>query len=433
MKTKLKIFFCVVFLVTSFSGSCQVWELVFDSVGSTGRQVILTDDSCYLVTGFCSAFDGGLTLKLDLAGNIIWMAPNGAGSVVQTYDHKFVLAGGHYPYATLEKMNKDGSIKWAKTYGGGLQEGFHGVIQSSDSGLVLCGYTQNHGDSTFLVTKTDSIGNIIWTTCFPSMDRRSFDDLIEFDHHYYVVGQESDESNIPSYLFIVKMTERGTPRWQKKFESYCKGYAIDITADSSLIVAGGSVLAKLTTEGDTLWTKALKPGLVIQAIDVTPSGGYIVSGYDRLYIPVNILSELDPMGEKIWMHTYPTFSDWDQGNFYSVKCTNDGGFITAGYNSYYRDEMRLRVLKTDENGGIIVNVGSDSEPPHSHIYPNPNDGRFIIDTEGINKIEIYNAVGKVVYLTGNKDEIDLSGYESGIYLVRITTERAMFTEKLIKR
>jgi hypothetical protein len=433
MKAKPKLLLCIVFLLMAPVSFSQAWELVYDSINSMGNQVILTRDSCYMVTGLCNVFPGGLSLKLDQAGNIIWQSPNGGSSVAQTFDNKYVISGGVYPDAVLKKIDKNGSLEWYKTYGAGKQEGFSGVIQSSDSCLVICGYSYNHGDSTFLAVKTDSLGNLLWSASFYSMHNNGFHDVIEFDHHYYIVGEEYNEGADTFYLFIVKLTERGTPRWQRLLQVGRTGFSIAITNESALIVAGGNVLVKMTTDGDTIWTKKLFPSWRISSVDVTPENGYIISGIDQTYEPINILSERDSTGEKIWTHTFPTYSDLDMGSFSSVKCTGDGGFITCGYSSYYRDVIRLRVLKTDSAGSILVGINNAPDKRQSIIHPNPTDGKFAIDIEGVINVEIFDINGKLVNFYNRKNEIDLSNCERGLYILRISTVQGISVQKIIKK
>jgi len=67
------------------------------------------------------------------------------------------------------------------------------------------------------------------------------------------------------------------------------------------------------------------------------------------------------------------------------------------------------------------------------IYPNPATDRLSINTdENIEQVEIINLVGsRVAFSKGNNKTINVSGLESGIYLVRIkTAQNNVFSEKL---
>jgi len=105
-----------------------------------------------------------------------------ARSVSSTFDGGFIVAGsstsndgdvtgnhGGYDF-WITKLSSMGTIEWQKSLGGTLGELAYSVIQSSDSGYVVAGYTLsndgdvsgNHGDKDFWVIKIDSTGNLIW-------------------------------------------------------------------------------------------------------------------------------------------------------------------------------------------------------------------------------------------------------------------------------
>jgi hypothetical protein len=71
------------------------------------------------------------------------------------------------------------------------------------------------------------------------------------------------------------------------------------------------------------------------------------------------------------------------------------------------------------------------------IYPNPNNGKFIISVDtGINKIEIYDILGQLIhqveYMGEKKDEeVDLSLMSSGMYEIKIENEKKIIVRKVI--
>ena len=62
------------------------------------------------------------------------------------------------------------------------------------------------------------------------------------------------------------------------------------------------------------------------------------------------------------------------------------------------------------------------------IYPNPTNGKLNIDIIGMKHICIVNTIGQVVYdnnVDSNNEIIDMSQYNSGVYVVRIETENGI--------
>lgn len=67
------------------------------------------------------------------------------------------------------------------------------------------------------------------------------------------------------------------------------------------------------------------------------------------------------------------------------------------------------------------------------IYPNPIQNELHIETgEVVNSVEIFDLLGKQILKSINKN-IDVSGLEKGIYLVKINTDNGILTQKIIKR
>ena len=59
------------------------------------------------------------------------------------------------------------------------------------------------------------------------------------------------------------------------------------------------------------------------------------------------------------------------------------------------------------------------------VYPNPTTGNVNIVAPGMSHITVMNALGQMVYdanAAGNMTSLDMSQYQAGIYMVRVTTE-----------
>lgn len=70
------------------------------------------------------------------------------------------------------------------------------------------------------------------------------------------------------------------------------------------------------------------------------------------------------------------------------------------------------------------------------VYPNPSNGVFNIQGQGVRKIEVFNAFGQAVVSeeTGNDHlQIDLSRYADGCYMLRVVTDNGISNRQLIKR
>ncbi|MCW9038657.1 T9SS type A sorting domain-containing protein [Altibacter sp.] len=72
----------------------------------------------------------------------------------------------------------------------------------------------------------------------------------------------------------------------------------------------------------------------------------------------------------------------------------------------------------------------------AEIYPNPSDSRIFMGstTQPLLKVELYTTLGEhLLRLEGNVTSLDVSNFASGIYVIKLFTEKGVTTQKVIKR
>lgn len=75
-----------------------------------------------------------------------------------------------------------------------------------------------------------------------------------------------------------------------------------------------------------------------------------------------------------------------------------------------------------------IEWGSEQE---TSIYPNPTNGVVNIKSSNSkNTTEIYNLLGEKIISTDN-ERIDLSNYQKGVYIIRVSTSNGTYSQKLI--
>ena len=70
-----------------------------------------------------------------------------------------------------------------------------------------------------------------------------------------------------------------------------------------------------------------------------------------------------------------------------------------------------------------------------NVYPNPSTNNITIESHGQSRIEVSNIEGRLinsVVSCGNKTKVDISGLQSGIYLVKVKSEEGMEVGKFVK-
>lgn len=84
--------------------------------------------------------------------------------------------------------------------------------------------------------------------------------------------------------------------------------------------------------------------------------------------------------------------------------------------------------------GITSSTGEIFEVPDLDIFPNPTTGIVTVKGVDINKIEVLNSEGKVLAVTAVNDDkpvIDLSDRSSGMYFVKVHTDKNVVSEKIL--
>lgn len=70
------------------------------------------------------------------------------------------------------------------------------------------------------------------------------------------------------------------------------------------------------------------------------------------------------------------------------------------------------------------------------VYPNPTTDNVNILAPGINHVTVMNAIGQVIYESnaeGNMATLDMSQYQTGVYMVRVTTENGQIVKLVTKQ
>jgi predicted secreted protein len=147
--------------------------------GGTGLErafaLVQTTDGGYALAGHTDSFGAGSAdfwlVKTDTSGNMQWNKTYGeigvdeAEALVQTVDGGYALAGwttigaGDYDF-WLVKTDASGTVQWDKTYGGTNEEHAYALVQTTDGGYALAGFTASFGAGNydFWLVKTDASG-----------------------------------------------------------------------------------------------------------------------------------------------------------------------------------------------------------------------------------------------------------------------------------
>ena len=180
------------------------------------------------------------------------------------------------------------------------------------------------------------------------------------------------------------------------------------------------IIFELTDEGGDGWKGA--------CISVTDEKGQRIAkitmedGFAQTIVMPLLRQNINFVWNQGWYHTSEFDTDYECA--FVIKNSEDEILYTSG-------EHFNGIFLTYENDCEHVSVAEVSENS-THIYPNPTNGILNIECEGAMTISVLNVLGQKVMGTTATDNavLDLSGFESGIYMVRIETVNGMKTEKV---
>ena len=149
-----------------------------------GYSVDTASGGGYYVSGATYSYGSGgqdfYLLKLDAVGDTLWTRILGASgndygaTICATMDGGVVLGGytenfgAGYHDPVLIKFDASGNMEWSKLYSGIDREEVSHVLQTSDGGYLLSGYSETWGNGgrDAMLIKTDALGDTLWTRVY---------------------------------------------------------------------------------------------------------------------------------------------------------------------------------------------------------------------------------------------------------------------------
>ena len=329
--------------------------------------------------------------------------------VRETNDDGFILAGYTSDYGAgdddiyLLKTDPDGNIIWTKTYGGTFADDATDVIQTSDNGFAITGYTLSYGGRHAFLLKTDESGMQQFFHVFGTLETLSIvsgSSLLQtYDGGYLIAGYVSRFGAGMDDFYLLKTDGMGNAEWQKTFGGPKNDEATCVTraADGGYLIGGNSMsygdtlgsvlLVKTDMTGNLLWSRNYAPitmdaSVMLSSIQLTSDNGIILAGV--LNSPAvgenGWLLKTDMNGVQKWTRLYGTGDPGSDASFASVQETGDGGYIAAGYISNFGaggDDYYL--VKTNYTGDTMWTrtYGSPQDDDANYVMQS-RDGGYVV-------------------------------------------------------
>jgi hypothetical protein len=354
------------------------WNQTFGTFpsGEWADALIQTADGGFALAGRISAWDMWL-VKTNANGEAQWTKRLGgtewdeAYALVQTTEGGFALAGYTESYGAgdrdiwLVKTDANGGAQWNQTYGGEGVDDACALVQTTEGGFALAGYTGSFGagNGDMWLIKTDADGKVEWDKTFGGSEGDGASSLIQTaDGGFALAGYTGWSSAGNVDMWLVKTDTNGKVEWDKTFGGSENDGASSLTqtTDGGYALAGGTSsygaggedmwLVKTDAHGDIQWNQTY--GGVeadgASALVQTTEGGFALAGYTESYGAGDSdmwLVKSDKNGVIQWDQT---FGDFRTDSALSLIQTAEGSFLLAGLTySAGRGDVDMWLVKTE--------------------------------------------------------------------------------------
>lgn len=406
----------------------------------------------------------------------------------------------------MVKTDSLGNKQWDKRFGGTNLDYGNSILQTSDGGYIMAGaiMSDSSGDITeatkgindYWIVKTDFLGNKLWDKRYGGSGDDRATKIIETSDKGFLIGgfTNSDSSGDVSQhtrgnydFWIVKTDSLGVKQWDKRFggsnadmieflyQTDDKGYFLlgetqsDSTGDVShhiLCPCGDEWVVRIDSVGNKIWdncyggTVGEDEGFILKTTD----GNYLlgINSYspasgekseNNLGQEQSWLLKIDPSGNKIWDKTilttghdeYTYIAAGDDGCYVIANMTNSGigGDKTQPNWGTCLNCYDLWIIKYCDSTLTGISPLTKTET-QLLIYPNPFNSEIsiIIQKQNLKEVsfEIQNVLGQTVFrkeennLTNTyTNTIDLSKLAKGIYLLGVNIDGERTVKKIVKQ
>ncbi len=312
-------------------------------------------------------------------------------ALLPTPDGGVLIAGVSSSYsitdtgdALIVKTGADGTVEWAKTYGGADEDMALDIKPTADNGYVAAGWTKSSGagGSDAWIFKLDGHGNLVWERTFGGPGEEQACSIATTpDGGSVVVGGTNSFGAGGTDLWVLKLDGNGNAVWKKSYgtagddapPSDYGEYTARVVVDADGRYVVGTNTASFGNGVTDIWVLGLAPedgGILWQYtygdrdedamwhMQEARNGGYLIAG-----LTTTAAGDIDSWvlrlgtdGTVGWQKTYPVAGKADEA--LSIAATSDGGALVG---SYYEDSG----TKWDS---LLVRIDAQGAPRWSRRY-----------------------------------------------------------------
>ena len=395
------------------------------------------------------------------------------------------------------KLDAKGNEEWQKTIGGSGQDKLKTVKQTNDGGYIIGGSSSSfksdeksengYGNTDYWIVKLDKNGVVKWQKTFGGIYNDEFKSLETCKDGGYLIGGNSnspmsgskthDNIGINDY-WIIKIDKDGMEQWQKSYggDNDDQLSVVKQTIDGNFIIAGNSNsdasdqksknnekgtdfwILKIDVKGEIIWQETYNIDNVdlLSSVIENQDRSLLMSGFSQGktgQIPESsnlkkvkddkntndyVAIKISENGEEIWRKIIGSSGE-DLLN--KTIETRDGGYLLAGTsNAKVSGDKKSNI---GSNDFWVVKLLDKNKPEKIKLgieaFPNPTQA-FVNVIIGYDfdhgTATLYDLSGRQLQKTEISSRtipMDLSSYPEGIYIVNIDTNVQHDGVKIIKQ
>ncbi len=335
-------------------GELDFTQTLGGSKNEIAQSIVKTSDNGYAILGYTQSNDGDVLNKNN-----------------QSFDF------------WLMKFSSENKLLWSKTYGGSDDDRGADLIETSDGGFALLGYSsssdldvsQNAGNKDFWIIKVDNSGNLQWQKSFGYSGLDAGKTLVQTNDNGYLItgvldvtasGGQGNSRNSQRHaggdIWAIKLNSFGDKEWSKYYGGSFTDTPLGVvkTNDNGFIIVGSSDsddvdisnnkgsydfwVIKVSSTGNLVWEKNFGGSEIdeARAITATNDGNYIIVGDTRS-------SDKDVTNNNgaadLWM----------------IKISPDGNLISQKTIGATGFDVARSISKTQDNGYLIAGSSRSSD------------------------------------------------------------------------
>jgi regulation of enolase protein 1 (concanavalin A-like superfamily) len=226
-----------IYLVKTDEYGDTLWTRTYgDSAADYANALIEAGDGGFIIAGITETYDDQYSsiylIKTDENGDSLWTKSYGKERYCRASDIKKTTNGGYIVAGSVQKnrpetndflllkTDSNGDSLWLRTYGGGERDRAVAVLQTSDKGYIVTGYTESFGEGLedVYTVKTDSNGIMVWDETYGGTGKDIGANIIKASDDGFIIVGYTDSYGVGwEDGYLIKINEDGDTLWTKTY------------------------------------------------------------------------------------------------------------------------------------------------------------------------------------------------------------------------